>query len=133
MCQVERDINCTFAVVQDPIIIFLMGSFHEKDDNVYHATILVPITSDVLVMTGQYHLTWGSLIQRGCGFHPSLFHKKKIRSLQAVVLPVQPPLIDEVERRKQLCESYGFTQIGEPLPETVTLKDVLDTLPKKVQ
>ncbi|XXG58867.1 hypothetical protein AAC387_Pa04g1062 [Persea americana] len=81
---------------------------------------------------GQYHLTWGSVIQRGCGFHPSLSHKKKIGSLQAVVLPVQPPLIDEVERRKQLCESYGFTQIGEPLPETVTLKDVLDTLPKKV-
>lgn len=135
MCKVEQDSNCTFNAVQDPIIAFFfkLVSFHEKDDGVYHATIWVPISLAVLMMTGIYRLTQGRLIHRRCGFHPCLFHKNKIKSLHAVALPTQPPLVDEVEQRKQMCESYGFTQIGEPLPETVTLKDVIDTLPKKVQ
>jgi omega-6 fatty acid desaturase (delta-12 desaturase) len=31
-----------------------------------------------------------------------------------------------------LAERYGFKQIGEPLPENIKLKDIIDTLPKKV-
>ncbi|TQD82908.1 hypothetical protein C1H46_031572 [Malus baccata] len=53
--------------------------------------------------------------------------------VQAVAVPVAPPPeADSAEYRKQLAESYGFKQIGEPLPDNVTLKDVIETLPKKV-
>ncbi|KAJ0090890.1 hypothetical protein Patl1_14790 [Pistacia atlantica] len=54
--------------------------------------------------------------------------------LQAVAVPVAPASADSdsAEYRKQLAESYGFKQIGEPLPDNVTLRDVVDTLPKKV-
>ena len=31
-----------------------------------------------------------------------------------------------------MAEDFGFTQIGEELPDSVTLKDVMDTLPKEV-
>jgi len=49
-----------------------------------------------------------------------------------VAVPVAPSPADSTEYRKQLSENYGFSQIGEPLPENVTLKDVIDSLPKKV-
>ena len=52
--------------------------------------------------------------------------------LQAAVLPVAPPILDDEETRKQMAEDFGFTQIGEELPDSVTLKDVMDTLPKEV-
>lgn len=52
--------------------------------------------------------------------------------MQAAVLPVTPPLLDDEEKRKQMCEDYGFKQIGEQLPDNVTLKDVMDSLPKEV-
>lgn len=53
--------------------------------------------------------------------------------VQAVAVPVAPPPeADSAEYRKQLAEGYGFKQIGEPLPDNVTLKDVIETLPKKV-
>lgn len=54
------------------------------------------------------------------------------RFIQAVAVPVAPPSEDSADCRKQIAESYGFRQIGEPLPENVTMKDVIDSLPKKV-
>lgn len=57
---------------------------------------------------------------------------KRSKIVQAVAIPVAPPPIDNAEYRKQLAESYGFEQIGEPIPENVTLKDVIDSIPKKV-
>lgn len=51
---------------------------------------------------------------------------------QAVAAPAPTSEIDSAEYRKQLAERYGFTQIGEPLPGNVTLKDISDSLPKKV-
>ncbi|RVW97585.1 Retrovirus-related Pol polyprotein from transposon TNT 1-94 [Vitis vinifera] len=57
---------------------------------------------------------------------------KRSKIVQAVAIPVAPSPIDSAEYRKQLAESYGFEQIGEPLPENVTLRDVIDTIPKKV-
>uniref|UniRef100_A0A0E0ICI7 Fatty acid desaturase domain-containing protein n=1 Tax=Oryza nivara TaxID=4536 RepID=A0A0E0ICI7_ORYNI len=57
---------------------------------------------------------------------------KQSGRLQAAVLPVTPPLLDDEEKRKQMCEDYGFKQIGEQLPDNVTLKDVMDSLPKEV-
>jgi omega-6 fatty acid desaturase (delta-12 desaturase) len=52
--------------------------------------------------------------------------------LQAAVLPVTPPLFDDEGKMKQMAEDYGFTQIGDELPDNITLKDVMDTLPKEV-
>ncbi|KAL5070769.1 hypothetical protein RYX36_021656 [Vicia faba] len=40
--------------------------------------------------------------------------------------------VEYAEYRKELAERYDFNQIGEPLPETVTLKDVITSLSKKV-
>jgi acyl-lipid omega-6 desaturase (Delta-12 desaturase) len=65
------------------------------------------------------------------GYHQFLSFKK-IGGLQAAVLPLTPPILDDEEKRKQMSEDYGFTQIGEHLPDNITLKDVMDTLPKEV-
>ncbi|CAN6459055.1 unnamed protein product [Victoria cruziana] len=50
----------------------------------------------------------------------------------SVAAPASPPSIDSPENREKLAESYGFTNIGEPLPDDITLKDVIETLPKEV-
>ncbi|VAH28640.1 unnamed protein product [Triticum turgidum subsp. durum] len=79
----------------------------------------------------------GSLIVKrfslctGRSHHQFLPLKQRGR-LQAAVLPVTPPLLDDEEKRKQMSEDYGFKQIGEQLPDNITLKDVMDTLPKEV-
>ena len=52
--------------------------------------------------------------------------------MQAVAIPISPSPLDTAEYREQLAESYGFKQMGEPLPDNVTLKDIIDTLPKEV-
>jgi acyl-lipid omega-6 desaturase (Delta-12 desaturase) len=57
---------------------------------------------------------------------------KKGGGLQAAVLSVTPPILDDEDKRKQMSEDYGFAQIGEHLPDNITLKDVMDTLPKEV-
>jgi omega-6 fatty acid desaturase (delta-12 desaturase) len=69
--------------------------------------------------------------RKGC--HQLLSLKKSV-GLQAAVLPITPPVSesDDEEKRKQMSEDYGFTQIGGQLPDNVTLKDVMDTLPKEV-
>lgn len=69
---------------------------------------------------------------KGIRHQQLLFPKRRTKVLQAVAVPIVPSPADSAEFRKQLAESYGFMQIGEPLPENVKLKDVLDTLPKKV-
>ncbi|CAI8618045.1 unnamed protein product [Vicia faba] len=56
----------------------------------------------------------------------------KFRIIRAVAIPLEPAPVESAEYRKELAERYGFNQIGEPLPETVTLKDVITSLPKKV-
>lgn len=58
--------------------------------------------------------------------------KKRIGCIKAVSVPVAPPSADNAEDREQLAESYGFKQIGQDLPDNVTLKDIMDTLPKEV-
>lgn len=62
----------------------------------------------------------------------SMNPRKKTKFVQAVAIPVSPSAADSAEYRKKLAESYGFRQIGEPLPDSVTLKSVIDSLPKKV-
>ncbi|VVB17301.1 unnamed protein product [Arabis nemorensis] len=58
--------------------------------------------------------------------------KRRIGCIKAVAVPVAPPSADSAEEREQLADSYGFKQIGEDLPGNVTLKDIMDTLPKEV-
>ena len=69
----------------------------------------------------------GKEIKRQCSVST-----KRSKIVQAVAIPVAPPPLDSAEYRKQLAKNCGFQQIGEPLPENVTFKDVVDTLPKKV-
>ena len=61
-----------------------------------------------------------------------LISLRQSRVVQAVAVPIAPSPADRREHRKQLSERYGFQQIGEPLPDNVTLKDIIETLPKKV-
>uniref|UniRef100_A0A803LTG4 Fatty acid desaturase domain-containing protein n=1 Tax=Chenopodium quinoa TaxID=63459 RepID=A0A803LTG4_CHEQI len=62
--------------------------------------------------------------------------RRKSALVQAVAVPVAPPSelppTDNTEHLKQLAESYGFQQIGEPLPDDVTMRDIITSLPKKV-
>lgn len=51
---------------------------------------------------------------------------------RADAAPVAPSPEDRAEYKKQLCESCGFRQIVEPLPDSNTLKNVIDSLPQKV-
>ena len=82
------------------------------------------------------HDSPGSLIVKRHFLHNGRTHHqflplKQRGKLQAAVLPVTP-LLDDEGKRKQMSEDYGFKQIGEQLPDNVTLKDVMDTLPKEV-
>jgi acyl-lipid omega-6 desaturase (Delta-12 desaturase) len=82
-----------------------------------------------LIWPGNYFA--GREVYNRKGYHQFLSFKK-IGGLQAAVLPLTPPILDDEEKRKQMSEDYGFTQIGEHLPDNITLKDVMDTLPKEV-
>ncbi|KAH7432887.1 hypothetical protein KP509_07G044600 [Ceratopteris richardii] len=53
------------------------------------------------------------------------------RTISAVAAPIAPTLNDPSYREK-LAEEYGFTQIGEPVPPNVTLKNVIDSFPPEV-
>ena len=77
-------------------------------------------------------MKWGSLPQKGIKRQRFLTRRNWTTVAKAVAIPVAPSSPDSAEYRKQLSESYGFKQIGEPLPDNVTLKHVIDTLPKKV-
>lgn len=84
-----------------------------------------------------YHVSPGTFfLKRDSVYKEQSCHQflplKQSGRLQAAVLPVTPPLLDDEEKRKQMCEDYGFKQIGEQLPDNVTLKDVMDSLPKEV-
>ncbi|KAK9706296.1 hypothetical protein RND81_07G115200 [Saponaria officinalis] len=58
------------------------------------------------------------------------------RLVQAIAVPVTPssasPLNDNLSDLQLLAERYGFQQIAEPLPDEVTVRDIVTSLPKKV-
>jgi hypothetical protein len=56
------------------------------------------------------------------------------RPISAVAAPIAPPSspLEDAGERQRLAEEYGFTQIGEPVPEEVTLKKVIDSMPPEV-
>nr|AFK34579.1 unknown [Medicago truncatula] len=83
---------------------------------------------------GLFNLKGDGLIHKGFR-HQSQKHltpRNKVTVIRAVAIPVEPAPVESAEYRKQLAERYGFEQIGEPLPDNVTLKDVITSLPKKV-
>ncbi|KAH6794397.1 fatty acid desaturase 6 [Perilla frutescens var. hirtella] len=83
--------------------------------------------------SGTCLLKWESLPRRLSKQKQCLISIRKREIVKAVAVTVAPsPAADNAEYRQQLCHEYGFRQIGEPLPDNVTLKDILDTLPKKV-
>lgn len=81
---------------------------------------------------GIHCLKWGASQQRATNSHQYLSFKKSPVIHATKILPISPSLLDDQEQREKMCESYGFTQIGKPLPDDITLKDVMDSLPKKV-
>lgn len=78
------------------------------------------------------HLKWDNLLFKGINHKTGLIPLRRTKVIQAVAVPVTPSSADSAEYRKQLAEKYGFRQIGEPLPDNVTLRDIIDALPKKV-
>ncbi|KAJ3677211.1 hypothetical protein LUZ60_002935 [Juncus effusus] len=61
----------------------------------------------------------------------NLVHKSNLIR-RAVATPVTITANNEEQNKSLMCEKYGFTQIGEQVPDNITLKDVMDTLPKTV-
>lgn len=57
------------------------------------------------------------------------------RPISAVAAPLAPPSspLEDAGERQRLAEEYGFTQIGEPVPKGVTLKNVIDSFPPEVR
>ncbi|CAA7408077.1 unnamed protein product [Spirodela intermedia] len=91
-------------------------------------------TIELLYRQGEYQLKWGGhLWQRA--FQRHRFHhnlRKNSMVIQAVAAPVSAPVVGNDEERKQMCENYGFTQIAELVPDDITLRDIISSLPKKV-
>ncbi|KAH7546182.1 hypothetical protein FEM48_Zijuj01G0173400 [Ziziphus jujuba var. spinosa] len=83
-------------------------------------------------VSGTSYWKWDGLVAKGIKRQQYLNSRRKIELVQAVAVPFSPAPADTAEYRKELSESYGFKQIGESLPKNVTLKDIIDTLPKKV-
>lgn len=74
--------------------------------------------------------------------HVTLHHeqwmgkRRRSKFVQHVAVPMAPsapsPAADDPDYLENLAESYGFQQIGNPLPDDVTLRDIITSLPKKV-
>ena len=77
-------------------------------------------------------LKWDGLLQKGVKSRRFLNTSRRTNFVQAVAVPVSPSPLDTAEYREQLAETYGFKQIGEPLPVNVTLRDIIESLPKEV-
>ncbi|KAI8570371.1 hypothetical protein RHMOL_Rhmol01G0029000 [Rhododendron molle] len=88
---------------------------------------------------GICYFKWENLPTKRVKHQRPLFPIKRTTIVRAVAVPVAPSPADSLpspaesaEYRIQLSKTYGFRQIGEPLPDNVTLKDIIGTLPKKV-
>ncbi|KAK4781312.1 hypothetical protein SAY87_017418 [Trapa incisa] len=76
-------------------------------------------------------------LKKGTKHHAYSLSSKRFQIVKSVAVPVAPPSEESLPSDtsaclKELCENYGFRQIGQPLPENVTLKDIINSLPKKV-
>ena len=77
-----------------------------------------------IASAGTYCLKWESLPQISSKQKGCLVYSRKKNVVQAVAVPIAPSPLDCAEERKRLSEKYGFRQIGEPLPDKVTMKDL---------
>ncbi|KAK4392789.1 Omega-6 fatty acid desaturase, chloroplastic [Sesamum angolense] len=111
------------------------GCFHRSEKpNFHNYTFMVSMLEAVFAFShlkGAYLLKWVGQPQRRSKKNQSLISFRKHKVVKAVAVSVAPPPADSAEHRQQLCQEYGFQQIGEPLPDNVTLRDIIDTLPKK--
>ncbi|XP_073044175.1 omega-6 fatty acid desaturase, chloroplastic-like [Primulina eburnea] len=82
--------------------------------------------------SGTYLLKWENLPQTETAEKPCLIPFKRCKIVKAKAVSVAPSPTDSTEHRQQLSQNYGFRQIGEPLPDNVTIKDIMDTIPRKV-
>ncbi|XP_076909168.1 omega-6 fatty acid desaturase, chloroplastic-like, partial [Bidens hawaiensis] len=84
-------------------------------------------------VSGTSYLRWEVIPQCKTTHHRHVIPFSRGKTVKSVVSPVTTPLPeDNAQHRKELCETYGFRQIGEPLPDNITLKNIIDTLPKEV-
>ncbi|KAL4181846.1 hypothetical protein AMTRI_Chr12g273040 [Amborella trichopoda] len=90
------------------------------------------LCSSRLLQPNSPDLRWKGHMYKGIKSKQQFFRTKRIKTVLAVAVPVPSPHRDIAEERKQIAKDYGFTQIGERLPENITLKDVTESLPKKV-
>ncbi|KAK1414015.1 hypothetical protein QVD17_29752 [Tagetes erecta] len=82
---------------------------------------------------GASYLMWEPLPQCKAKHQRYVLPKRRCETITSVASHVTSRIaLDDAQHRKELCERYGFRQIGEPLPDDVTLKNIVDTLPKTV-
>ncbi|KAF9680663.1 hypothetical protein SADUNF_Sadunf06G0144900 [Salix dunnii] len=128
-----KNMACRIA---DPSV-FLSTGHHQRTRSQKIATLSAPCmlmkrVERKSVQRRKLYRKLEKLLVKGENHKKWLVPMKRTRTVQAVATPVAPSSADSAEYRKQLAESYGLRQIGEQLPDNITLKDVIDTLPKKI-
>lgn len=83
-------------------------------------------------MIGKCWLKVGGFARKSSTINWFLNSSRSRFKIKAVAAPVAPAPENSAEYRRELCEKYGFRKIAEPLPDNVTLRDIIDTLPKEV-
>eukprot|EP00252_Welwitschia_mirabilis_P017664 TRINITY_DN390_c0_g1_i1.p1 TRINITY_DN390_c0_g1~~TRINITY_DN390_c0_g1_i1.p1 ORF type:complete len:443 (-),score=57.76 TRINITY_DN390_c0_g1_i1:241-1569(-) len=63
--------------------------------------------------------------------HHVWLHRRMQTKIRASV-PLAVSSLHDPEKRNRLAIEYGFTKIGAPVPDNVTLKTIADTLPREV-
>jgi hypothetical protein len=60
--------------------------------------------------------------------------RRSSRPISAIAAPITAaPNLADPEERERLAKEYGFEQIGAPVPEGVTLRQVQNSLPPEVR
>lgn len=123
-------------------IIFLFAAISIRIYLTFQCTIsliLLPLAimapyNAFIGQTGLSQRNLENIVIKGIQHKACSIPMRRGKCIRAVAVPVAPSSgdSDSTEYRKQLAESYGFRQIGEPLPDNVTLRNVIDTLPKEV-
>ncbi|KAL8138563.1 hypothetical protein V2J09_004564 [Rumex salicifolius] len=116
--------------------LLLLGSQQQKSKNNIRFSLVNAFSPASTSSTSFRGACTKQLVHRRLRSKPWLSSKEKKKVLQAVAVPMAPSessfAADNAEFSKQLAEKYGFQQIGEPLPDNVTMRDIITSLPKKV-
>ncbi|KAG5564025.1 hypothetical protein RHGRI_000264 [Rhododendron griersonianum] len=113
-------------------------SWNSLSSKLFQFLVNVVLLNEELIKCICY-FKWENLPTKRGKHQRPLFPIKRTTIVRAVAVPVAPSPAEilpspaeSAEYRIQLSKTYGFRQIGEPLPDNVTLKDIIGTLPKKV-